>query len=70
VEGQFYLDNIADNMFLNALPRSTKDLITNLVEGELQEDSYTQLKAKLPLDTLIDQLPEGQKAEPNSSPRS
>jgi hypothetical protein len=70
MEGQFYLDNIFENMFLNTLPRSTVDFITNVVEGELSENSYTQLKTQLPLDTLIDQLPEGQKAEPNSSPRS
>ncbi len=75
VEGQLYLDNITDKrrtdyMFLNTLPRSTVDLITNLVEGKLSEDSYAQLKTQLPLDTLIDQLPEGQKTEPNSSLRS
>jgi hypothetical protein len=52
VEGEFYLDNVTDErrkyyMVLNALTESTMDLIADLVEGELPENPYERLKARL-----------------------
>lgn len=51
-EGQFVLNNIeAQNikyyLVLNALPESTVALIADLVEGDLPEDAYDQLRLRL-----------------------
>jgi hypothetical protein len=64
-EGQFFLDGIVDEtvkyyMVLHALPESTVDLISDLVEGPLPELPYTQLKARL---LAAHQLSDYQKVE-------
>jgi hypothetical protein len=65
MEGQFFLDGIVDEtvkyyMVLRALPESTVDLISDLVEGPLPEQPYTQLKARL---LAAHQLSDYQKVE-------